>query len=70
MNLSKHTLFFISLSVILIFNVPANSQDTSPDTSNLLDMTYSFDENTIYWPTAEPFKLEKLNWGMVSGEVS
>jgi len=67
MNLSKHTLFFISLSVILIFNVPANSQDTSPDTSNLLDMTYSFDENTIYWPTAEPFKLEKLNWGMVEG---
>lgn len=30
----------------------------------LLDMTYPYDENTIYWPTAKPFKLDKLNWGM------
>jgi len=63
-NLSNHTLFFISLSIILFFNVPANSQDTFPYTGKLLDMTYTFDENTIYWPTAEPFKLEKLNWGL------
>ena len=66
-NLSKHTLFFISLIVILFFNVPANSQDTSPYTGKLLDMTYTFDENTIYWPTAEPFKLEKSDWGITEG---
>lgn len=29
----------------------------------ILDMTYPFDENTIYWPTAKPFGLTKLNWG-------
>ncbi len=29
-----------------------------------LDMTYPFDETTIYWPNAEPFGLEKGNWGM------
>lgn len=33
----------------------------------LLDMTYPYDENTIYWPTAEPFKLEKISWEMTEG---
>jgi len=28
----------------------------------ILDMTYPFDEKTIYWPTAEPFKLTKISW--------
>ncbi len=30
----------------------------------LLDMTYHYDENTIYWPTAKAFKLEKVSWGI------
>ncbi|MFZ4441165.1 MAG: DUF6599 family protein [Syntrophales bacterium] len=29
-----------------------------------LDMTYPYDENTIYWPNATNFKLAKGNWGM------
>jgi kynurenine formamidase len=29
---------------------------------NLLDMTYVYDENTIYWPTAKGFELKKLAW--------
>jgi len=33
----------------------------------LLDMTYSYDETTIYWPTAKPFQLEKLSWGVSEG---
>lgn len=28
----------------------------------LLDMTYVYDENTIYWPTAKGFELKKLAW--------
>ncbi len=30
----------------------------------LLDMTYPFDENTIYWPTAKSFELVKVSWGI------
>jgi kynurenine formamidase len=67
-NLTKCNLFFALLSIIIFFNMPANSQDTSLETGKLLDMTYTFDENAIYWPTAEPFKLEKLNWGSVKGD--
>lgn len=33
----------------------------------LLDMTYPYDEDTIYWPTAKPFHLEKVSWGFSEG---
>ena len=29
-----------------------------------LDMTYPYDENTIYWPNAKPFELNKGAWGI------
>ena len=37
------------------------------DESKVLDMTYPFDESTIYWPTAKPFTLEKVAAGMTKG---
>jgi len=33
----------------------------------LLDMTYPYDESTIYWPTAKSFKLVKVAWGISEG---
>jgi kynurenine formamidase len=30
---------------------------------NVLDLTYPYDENTIYWPTAQPFKLNRVAHG-------
>jgi kynurenine formamidase len=47
-------LFFILASWLTAFDIK----------EKLLDMTYPYDENTIYWPTAEPFTLKKLSWGM------
>jgi len=35
--------------------------------SKLLDMTYPYDENTIYWPTAKPFELNTVSWGINEG---
>ena len=37
------------------------------DTSKVVDLTYSFDEATIYWPTAESFHWEKVAWGISPG---
>lgn len=31
--------------------------------SKLVDLTWNYDENTIYWPTAQPFHYEKEHWG-------
>jgi kynurenine formamidase len=30
----------------------------------LVDLTHSFDETTIYWPTSKPFTLEKVHEGL------
>lgn len=32
------------------------------DESKVIDLTYSFDEHTIYWPTAKPFQLEIVSF--------
>jgi len=32
-----------------------------------VDMTYDYDENAIFWPTAQPFELEVVSAGMVEG---
>lgn len=29
----------------------------------VVDLTYSFDASTIYWPTGQPFRWEKETWG-------
>ncbi len=34
---------------------------------NIVDLTYSFDEKTVYWPTAKPFHWEKEAWGKSAG---
>ena len=33
----------------------------------LVDLTHPFDASTIYWPTAEPFRLETVSAGMTPG---
>jgi kynurenine formamidase len=33
----------------------------------ILDMTYVYDENTIYWPTAKSFELKKIAWEVGDG---
>jgi len=58
----KYTLLSVVLSTILYGNLSAGLPEVAPETGKLLDMTYPFDENTIYWPTAEPFTLVKLDW--------
>lgn len=33
----------------------------------LIDLTYAFDDKTVYWPTAKPFLWEKEAWGPSPG---
>jgi len=45
---------------------PATKQAVPPpgiDDSKVIDLTYDFDDKTIYWPTAKPFTWEKEAWG-------
>src|SRR5262245_3770674 len=50
-----------------------NESKTSPyaraitDESKVIDLTYDFDNKTIYWPTAQAFRWQKESWGKSKG---
>ena len=47
------------LVVVLVLTVPVVAQKTGAFPSGrVIDLTYAFDANSVYWPTAEQFKLE------------
>src|SRR5207302_83407 len=45
---------------LLAWASPASAQ---LDERKLVDLTYPFDERTVYWPTNKPFQREKTDWG-------
>lgn len=45
----------------------AQQQHCVIDPSRLVDLSYSFGPDTIYWPTAQPFKLQRVAWGRTPG---
>ena len=52
------------VGTILACTAPAAAQ---LDEQKLVDLTYPFDERTVYWPTNKPFQWEKTAWGMTAG---
>jgi len=56
------SLFFVIF--LLVFVVYSGSADFK---GKILEMTYPYDDNTIYWPTAKGFELKKLSWGISEG---
>jgi kynurenine formamidase len=54
-----------ALVVVLILVVPVMAQKSGAFPSGrIVDLTYAFDNNSVYWPTAEQFKLETDFEGM------
>src|SRR2546430_17566983 len=49
---------------LLVWAVPAAAQ---LDERKLVDLTYPFDERTVYWPTNKPFQWQKTDWGITAG---
>src|SRR5881628_1247048 len=45
----------------------ASAASAQLDERKLVDLTYPFDERTVYWPTNKPFQWEKTDWGMTAG---
>lgn len=48
------------LAIVVLCNCLAAA---SIDTSKLVDLTYAFDDQTVYWPTASSFHWKKEAWG-------
>lgn len=64
------------LFAVTVFFVACQTQSSQPlpsisstlfNESKVIDLTYSFDDKTIYWPTAKPFTWEKEAWGVSTG---
>lgn len=53
----------MTLAALLIL-VLAGSPFAADMKGRMLDMTYPYDESTIYWPNAGNFKQTKGNWGL------
>lgn len=54
------------LCCLASFAPPASASPGDAATA-YLDMTYPFDEKTLYWPTARPFRLEVVHKGATKG---
>ena len=47
------------LVIVLVLAVPVVAQKSGAfPPGRIVDLTYAFDQNSVYWPTAEQFKLE------------
>lgn len=55
---------FIGLAAFWLILSACSSQRPG---KNILDMTYPLDEAAIFWPTAKPFSLTKVAWGVSEG---
>ena len=53
----------LALGLVLAWHGIAEAQI---DERKLVDLTYPFDEQTIFWPTNKPFQWEKTAWGMTA----
>src|SRR5260370_40135824 len=54
-----------SIALTLLSTIAAFSQ--AIDRSKLIDLTYSYNEKTIYWPNAKGFHYEKDMWKTTPG---
>ena len=71
MKIKRLFLYLITLTVIAgctkrteSDRAPAATNDTLSSTQQLVDLTYPFNDSTIYWPTAKGFELTEVTEGM------
>jgi kynurenine formamidase len=58
------TILLLVTGLLAALAVPSGAQI---DERKLVDLTYSFDERTIFWPGNKPFQWEKETWGVTPG---
>ena len=61
-------LFYLALSLSFITcQAPTKQAPTPFSNGKWIDLTHAYDENTIFWPTAEGFRLDTVFAGMSEG---
>ena len=54
----KRTSGFAAALVATVLAVACKPAPSDPFAGKVFDLSHAYDEQTVYWPTAEPFKLE------------
>src|SRR5262245_50170649 len=70
--MSRHILLLqatLALSVLAFSGCAARADRSAVriDPNKLLDLSYSYGADTIYWPTAQPFKMQRVAYGRTPG---
>ncbi len=60
----KYFYFLLSFLPFVACQQPATEKAQPFSNGQWLDLSYTFDENTIYWPTAEKFALDTVSEGL------
>jgi kynurenine formamidase len=63
----KQVVGFFSLLAMVSMTTPGFGAGLVIDTAKLIDLTYTFDSSTIYWPTEHPFVHQFEHYGMTLG---
>ncbi len=62
-NVQNHLLFWKGIGILLILLGAPGCFTASLPSGKVIDLTYPFDEQTIYWPNNASFHWEKSSWG-------
>ena len=67
--MSANTFPLAAIVILSLLPACTSSKRAAPqiDTSKVVDLSYGFGPETIYWPTAEPFKLQRVAYGRTPG---
>jgi kynurenine formamidase len=61
-------ILFLALLLAITFSCgPSSSPDEPWSGGRWLDLTYSFDQETVYWPTGNGFQLDEVSRGVTAG---
>lgn len=56
----KKTLFLLASCIIIACQPSTKAEKASFPDGTWIDLTYNFDEHTIFWPTGEPFRIDTV----------
>ena len=63
----KRTVALVTLFAVSVIAPSCRTETSDPFAGTLVDLSHAYDERTIFWPTADGFKLEKVADGVTPG---
>src|SRR5215208_1750361 len=60
----KRTAALLALCLVSALALSCSPKGADPFAGRLVDLSHAYDEQTVFWPTAEGFKLEKVADGV------